>query len=168
MNPKRALPHSHRSKEGTAIRGENGVPFFGGSKRNLLRRPGGKTLPPDVVTAAGIDGEIHPVSIRRPRGGGTLASCRSHRLARLAKGADGSVLEWHQPAGAPAALHLNYQHVFAIRRKERPVSHGVLRGRFINHAASGTVHGSGDDRHVRTAVHLREQNPRGRRSGNPT
>src|SRR5205814_699261 len=95
VEPQRALALADRSDEGMSVRSECDSLFLRGARGDLLRPPVGKTLPPDVISVAGIGGDIHPLPIGRPGSVGTLRRRRTDGLSPRA------AVEGRQPAGQP-------------------------------------------------------------------
>jgi len=80
VDPNRALTGSNRRDERASVRREIYTVFFCRAERDLLWCAIRKALSPDVRAATGISREVHPLSVRRPRGIRALRGCRTHRL----------------------------------------------------------------------------------------
>src|SRR5437588_7090501 len=86
--------------------------LLGGAEGDLLRLAVGKTLPPQMKSIAGVTGEIHPFSIRRP---GHVGAARRPHLPSPIHASCRDYSAW-LPA---VVIHFRQQDIAAVRGERR-------------------------------------------------
>src|SRR5262249_15044348 len=111
VDPHCALTTADRRDEGTAVTSEFDALFLSRAEGDLFGRSIRDTLAPDVKPAAGICGEIHPLSIGRP---GSVCTLRR----RTDEPSGRATVEGRQSTGQPGTLeaHLDHEDLLPIGR----------------------------------------------------